>query len=150
MRKSDLRPRLPDARMPFMAKTDVVLKEDSGSGVRLPAAGAKFTSAFARRGLVAEHGSSWVLPRVVGPAVALDILLSGRVFLAEEALELGVVNKVFPPQELLPATLAYARDLAENAAPTSMAAMKHQVYAHLETDLEGAMKDSNELMNRSL
>src|SRR5208337_1662781 len=62
--------------------------------LRFAAAGAKFTTAFSRRGLVAEHGISWILPRLVGQARALDLLYSGRVFLAEEALALGLVNRV--------------------------------------------------------
>src|SRR5205823_9018767 len=62
--------------------------------IRFAAAGAKLTTAFARRGLVAEHGISWILPRLVGPARALDLLLSGRVVLAQEAAELGLVNRV--------------------------------------------------------
>ena len=69
--------------------------------IRFAAEGAKFTTAFSRRGLVAEHGVSWVLPRVVGPAVAMDLLMSGRVFLADEAAELGVVNKTVPADALM-------------------------------------------------
>ena len=72
--------------------------------IRFAAEGAKFTSAFARRGLIAEHGVSYMLPRVVGPSNALDILMSGRVFLADEAKEMGVVSRVLPPDELLDAT----------------------------------------------
>ena len=72
--------------------------------VRFAAAGAKFTTSFARRGLIAEYGISWILPRVVGWGVAMDLLLSGRVFLAEEAAALGLVNYVVAPQELLPRT----------------------------------------------
>src|SRR5687768_11734555 len=103
--------------------------------LRFAAAGAKFTTAFARRGLVAEHGSSWLLPRLVGPAHALDLLLSGRVFLAEEAERLGVVNRVVAKEDVLGETLAYARDLAANCSPASMAAMKAQVYGDLERGL---------------
>src|SRR5690606_23803884 len=62
--------------------------------VRFAADSAKFTTAFARRGLIAEHGLGWVLPKLVGPSRALDLLLSGRVFPASEALELGLVNRV--------------------------------------------------------
>ena len=62
--------------------------------VRFAAAGAKFTTSFARRGLIAEYGISWILPRVVGWGAALDLLLSGRAFLAEEAAELGLVKEV--------------------------------------------------------
>jgi enoyl-CoA hydratase/carnithine racemase len=118
--------------------------------IRFAAAGAKFTTAFSRRGLVAEHGISWILPRLVGPSRALDLLLSGRVFLAEEAYEIGVVNRVFPPDTLLDETLAYARDLAANVAPSSMEVIKHQVYRHSATDLEEAMRETNELMAESL
>ena len=65
--------------------------------IRFAAEGAKFTSAFARRGLIAEHGVSYMLPRVVGPSNALDILMSGRVFMADEAKEMGVVSRVCLP-----------------------------------------------------
>jgi enoyl-CoA hydratase/carnithine racemase len=118
--------------------------------LRFAAAGAKFTTAFVRRGLIAEHGSSWMLPRLVGPARALDLLLSGRVVLAEEALALGLVNRVVAPDALLDVVMDYARDLAANCSPASMAAIKHQVYRHCETDLATAMKESNELMTASL
>jgi enoyl-CoA hydratase/carnithine racemase len=117
--------------------------------IRFAARGAKFTTAFARRGLVAEHGISWILPRLVGPARALDLLLSGRVVLAEEALELGLVNRVVPGADLLDETLAYARDLATNCSPASMATMKRQVYADLEHGLEAALEEADRLMLRS-
>src|SRR5256714_6207153 len=118
--------------------------------LRFAAAGAKFTMAFARRGLVAEHGASWLLPRLVGQANALDILMSSRVFLAEEARELGVVNRVVPPEQLMDETMAYAADLAANCSPASMAAMKKQVYRHMAADLTTAMQESNVLMAESL
>lgn len=117
--------------------------------VRFAASGAKFTTAFARRGLVAEHGISWVLPRLVGPARALDLLLSGRVFLAEEAEQLGLVNRVVAPERLLEETLAYARDLAANCSPASMADMKRQVWAAYESDLGTALGEANRLMAAS-
>jgi enoyl-CoA hydratase/carnithine racemase len=118
--------------------------------LRFAAEGAKLTTAFARRGLVAEHGISWILPRLVGPARALDLLLSGRVVLAEEAAELGLVNCALPPETLLDEALAYARDLAVNSAPSSMAAMKRQVYTDLERGLADALDDANRLMVESL
>src|SRR5947207_8422834 len=92
--------------------------------LRFAAAGAKITTAFSRRGLVAEHGISWILPRVVGPSRALDLLYSSRIVLSEEALQLGLLNRVVEPDRLMEDTLAYARDLAENCAPSSMATMK--------------------------
>jgi enoyl-CoA hydratase/carnithine racemase len=117
--------------------------------LRFAAAGAKFTTAFVRRGLIAEHGSSWALPRLIGPAAALDLLFSGRVFLAEEAKELGVVNQVFAPDELLDKTREYARDLIEHCSPKSMATIKAQIYRHTDTELPQAVKEANELMTRS-
>ena len=117
--------------------------------IRFAAAGAKFTTAFARRGLVAEHGISWILPRLVGPARALDLLLSSRVVLAEEAAALGLVNQVCAPEALLDETLAYARDVARNCSPASMATMKRQVYADLERGLNEALENADALMLRS-
>lgn len=117
--------------------------------IRFAAAGAKLTTAFARRGLVAEHGISWILPRLVGPAGALDLLLSGRVVLAEEAAALGLVNRVFEPDALLEETLAYARDIAANCSPASMATMKSQVYADLEHGVHEALEKADVLMLRS-
>ena len=118
--------------------------------LRFAAEGAKFTVAFSRRGLIAEHGLSWTMPRLVGQSVALDLIMSGRVFLADEAKELGIVNRVCPPEALLDETLAYADDLATNASPTSMAIMKHQIYNHPMMSLSEAMAESNQLMRESL
>ncbi|MDQ3740126.1 MAG: enoyl-CoA hydratase [Actinomycetota bacterium] len=117
--------------------------------LRFAAEGAKLTTAFARRGLVAEHGISWLLPRLIGPARALDLLLSGRVFLAEEAAALGVVNAALPREDVLDHALAYARDLAENCSPAAMAAMKRQVYRDLEGGLDDAVENANRLMLES-
>jgi enoyl-CoA hydratase/carnithine racemase len=117
--------------------------------LRFAAAGVKFTTAFARRGLVAEHGSSWLLPRLVGPAHALDLLLSARVVLSEEAERLGLVNRVVPGEELLDHTLAYARDVAANCSPASLAAMKAQVYGDLQRGLDESLEDANRLMLES-
>jgi enoyl-CoA hydratase/carnithine racemase len=118
--------------------------------IRFAAEGAKFTSAFARRGLIAEYGISWLVPRLTGTARALDVLLSGRVFLAEEAREMGLVNRLVAPEAVLADAQAYARDLAENCSPTSMAVIKRQVYGHLDSELGAALEDSLRLMNQSL
>src|SRR2546430_5624819 len=118
--------------------------------LRFAASGARLTASFARRGLVAEHGTSWLLPRLVGAARALDLLLSARVVLAEEARELGLVNFVVPADQLMAAALAYARDLAENVSPASMKVVKGQVYRHLALPLDEALSDSNALMAESL
>ena len=114
--------------------------------LRFAAEGAKLTSAFARRGLVAEHGISWLLPRLIGPARALDLLLSARIVLAEEAHALGLVNRVLAPEALLEQTLEYARELALSSSPASMATIKRQVYADLECGLHDALARADELM----
>ncbi len=114
--------------------------------VRFAAEGAKLTTAFARRGLVAEHGISWLLPRLVGPARALDLLLSGRVVLAEEAFGLGLLNRVIAPGSLLEQTIDYAREIALSCSPASMATMKRQVYADLQRTLPEALGEADQLM----
>src|ERR1035438_2574396 len=118
--------------------------------IRFAAEDAKLTTAFARRGLVAEHGISWVLPRLIGPARALDLLLSGRVVLGREAAALGLVNRALPAETLLEQTLAYAQELAAQCSPASMATMKRQVYADLDRPLPDALARADELMLQSL
>jgi enoyl-CoA hydratase/carnithine racemase len=118
--------------------------------IRFAASGAKFTTAFARRGLVAEHGVSWLLPRIVGQGVAAEILMSARVFLAEEAKELGLVNFVVPGDRLMDEVLAYASDLAENVAPSSMNTIKQQLIAGWSWDLDTSNTDTDTKMNHSL
>lgn len=118
--------------------------------VRFAAEDAKFTTAFARRGLIAEYGISWILPRVVGWGAALDLLLSGRVFYADEAAALGLVKEVVPPVELLPRALAYAEDLAANCAPCSLAVIKQQVYADTMRDVFEASAVAEKLMHESM
>jgi enoyl-CoA hydratase/carnithine racemase len=114
--------------------------------LRFAADDAKLTTAFARRGLVAEHGISWMLPRLVGPARALDLLLSARVILGAEAAQLGLVNRALPSKGLLEGALAYAHDLAANCSPASMATMKRQIYADLERGLVDALAEADRLM----
>jgi enoyl-CoA hydratase/carnithine racemase len=110
--------------------------------VRFAARGAKLTTAFARRGLVAENGSAWLLTRLVGQANALDLLLSGRVVLAEEAQAMGLVNRVFEPSELLAETMRYANELASLSSPSAMAIIKRQVYRAAAGDFATDVKES--------
>jgi enoyl-CoA hydratase/carnithine racemase len=118
--------------------------------VRFAAADAKLTTAFARRGLIAEHGISWILPRLIGPARALDLLLSARVVLGSEAAEMGLVNRAVGDGRTLEVATDYARELATFSAPSSMATAKRQVYADLERGLEPAVAEANRLMGESL
>ena len=117
--------------------------------MRFAAAEAKFTTAFAQRGLIAEHGISWLLPRLTGTANALDILFSARKFSAEEAARIGLVNRVFPQESFLPAVMDYAKTLAATVSPRSMAVMKAQVWkSHFET-LSGDIATGDAEMQKS-
>lgn len=118
--------------------------------VRFAAEGARFSAAFSRVGLVAEHGISWTLPRLVGPGRALDLLLSSRMFDAEEAGAIGLVERVLPADRLLEEALAYAETLAANASPTAMALIKRQVYEHASVTLDEAIRQSDVLMQATL
>ena len=114
--------------------------------VRFAADNTVFTTAFARRGLIAEHGISWMLPHIVGHANALDLLLSARRVSSEEALRIGLVNRLYPPDQLREQTYAYARDLAENVSPSAMAVIKRQLYDVPFQTLAEATIDANREM----
>ena len=90
---------------------------------------AKFTTAFASRGLIAEHGIAWLLPRLVGEAKALDLLLSARIFKGVEAESLGLVNKSLSAAELENFVKNYAKHMAEKVSPRSITIMKRQIRA---------------------
>lgn len=108
--------------------------------LRFAAAGAKLTTSAPRLGLPAEYGLSWLLPRIVGLGHANDLLFSSRVVLAEEAAAMGLVNRVLPADELLPHTYDYARRLATEVSPASLAITKHQVYADQHDDVGTAVE----------
>ncbi|MGV9327012.1 enoyl-CoA hydratase-related protein [Streptosporangium sandarakinum] len=110
---------------------------------------AKWTTAFARRGLIAEYGLSWILPRLIGQARAMDLLLSGRTFTGVEAYELGLVSRSVPGESLLEETAAYARELALHSSPTSMAVMKRQIRGDWNRTLEEAEAAAVRLMTES-
>ncbi|MFY9729291.1 MAG: enoyl-CoA hydratase [Candidatus Acidiferrales bacterium] len=96
--------------------------------LRFASDAAKFSTAFARRGLIAEYGLAWILPRLVGHANALDLLFSARMVDPAEALRIGLVNQVFPQDVFLAKVNEYARDVAANSSPRSTRIMKRQVY----------------------
>ncbi|MFL6116382.1 MAG: enoyl-CoA hydratase-related protein [Catenulispora sp.] len=95
--------------------------------VRFAAPLAGFAAAFSRRGLVAEDGVSWLLPRIVGYGRAADLLRSSRTVPGAQALEMGLVDHVREPGELLPAAIAYATELATLASPYAMSLIKQQL-----------------------
>ena len=114
--------------------------------MRFAAREARFTTAFARRGLIAEHGISWTLARVAGHAAALDLLMSARKFDADEALKLGVVDRVLPGEQLMDAVRAYAADLAANVSPRSMGVIKRQLWEVGQVPLRQAIEIGNREM----
>ncbi|WP_281690096.1 enoyl-CoA hydratase-related protein [Pseudonocardia thermophila] len=107
--------------------------------VRFAAEGAKFATSFARRGLPAEYGIAWLLPRMIGHENALDLMLSGRTIDAAEAQRLGLVSRVVPGADVVTAAQAYARGIAVNCAPHAVAAIIEQVHEAGHSSYEAAL-----------
>lgn len=116
--------------------------------LRFAAAGARFTAAHGRFNFPAEFGLSWVLPRIVGLTHANDILLSSRVFTAEEALAMGFLNRVLPPQDLIGEVMAYARNVARTVAPGSARESKRQIYRDLHRDAASSVRAAEALLEQ--
>ena len=111
---------------------------------------AKFSTAFAQRGLIAEHGISWTLPRLIGAGKALDLLWSARKFDGEEANAIGLAERLVDTGESLSTATEYVQQLAAASSPTSLQVMKAQVYRHLNMQLGEAMRETNAWMAQSL
>lgn len=118
--------------------------------LRFASDGARFGTAFAKRGLIAEYGIAWMLPKLIGPANALDLLLSARLIDAAEALRMGLVNAVFTTETFSESVRAYAKELANGVSPRSMAVIKHQVYNGFFQTLEQATISAEQAMIGSL
>ncbi|MGZ6049934.1 MAG: enoyl-CoA hydratase-related protein [Phenylobacterium sp.] len=118
--------------------------------MRFMAKGARVVTSFSPRGLVAEHGTSWMLPRLVGPSNALDMVWSSRRIEAEEAFRMGWANRLSEPGECSADAIAYLKAIAETAAPMSLMMMKRQVWRHLNRDLAEAMRESTAWTEESL
>jgi enoyl-CoA hydratase/carnithine racemase len=118
--------------------------------VRIAVTGARMTTAFARRGLPALHGSAWLLPRLIGLSRATELLLSGRTFTTDEAAGLGLIHQVVPAGEALTVALAYAADLAANCSPASIKTMKEQLRAAAGQDVLTSIANGLELERRAL
>jgi enoyl-CoA hydratase/carnithine racemase len=118
--------------------------------VRFAATSTKFSTAFVRRGLIAEIGMTWLLPKIVGLGIANDLLLSGRLVRAPEAAQLGLVNRVVADDELLHAATAYATQLATTCSPAAMAVVKQQTYVDLNSTLPAAVARSDAYLEAAL
>lgn len=111
---------------------------------------AKLTTSFAQRGLIAEHGTSWMLPRLIGPANALDLFWTSKRFNGEEAFRIGYANQLCEDGECVKDATNYLQSIAERSAPNSLMLMKRQVYRHLNRELGPAMNESTKWMDESL
>ena len=111
--------------------------------IRFAADNAKFTTAFSRRGLVAEHGISWLLPRLIGFANAADLLYSARVITAADALRMGLVSRVIPAAEFEREVMAYAKMLATEVSPRSLREMKREIWNAQFQSLGDAIEAAN-------
>lgn len=118
--------------------------------VRFCVSDAKITTAFVRRGLIAEYGIGWLLPRLIGAGPSRDLLLSGRVISGREAGEIGLVDRIVDAEGLLGAALEYAEDLATNCSPSSMAVIKEQLRQGLQGTFEASFGESETLLRESL
>ncbi|SVB74920.1 uncharacterized protein METZ01_LOCUS227774 [marine metagenome] len=115
--------------------------------LRFAAAGSKLTTAYGKLGLPAEYGLSWLLPRMIGLGRANDLLLTSRVVLAEEARDLGLVNEVVSPDELLPRVHGWIEEFLGPVARSSLAAAKRQVYTDLHRDAASAIDEATRLLD---
>ena len=122
----------------------------SYADLRFAGAGARIATSFARLGLPAEYGIGWVLPRLMGTANASQFLYSGAPISAEDAQRLGFVQRVFPDDDLLPATLDYARHLARESSMESLRTMKRALFIDAAGDFDTAYRRSVEDMNAAL
>ena len=107
---------------------------------------AKLTTAFASRGLIAEHGIAWMLPRLIGEANALDLLLTARIFKGDEAASLGLANRSLPSEELASYVNNYAENMALKTSPRSLAIMKRQIRASYSQTFIKSLEEANEQM----
>jgi enoyl-CoA hydratase/carnithine racemase len=118
--------------------------------LRIASDAARFGTAFAQRGLIAEYGMAWMLPRLVGHANALDLLFSARMIDAAEALRMGLVNHVYPRETFLEEVRKNAAYLASNVSPRSLRVIKRQVYAAMFQTLAESFESSEQEMLTSL
>jgi enoyl-CoA hydratase/carnithine racemase len=120
------------------------------SDLRFMADGATLITIFSKRGLIAEHGTSWALPRLVGLSRALDLLWSSRRVDAAEAYRIGLADRVAPPEALLDTVEAYVEEMAATVSPRSVAVMKKQVLAHAAMTFDEAAAETATAIDESL
>jgi enoyl-CoA hydratase/carnithine racemase len=110
--------------------------------IRVVASTARLSFAFTRRGAIPEANAHWLLPRLIGASLATELLLTGRIFSGEEAASMGLASHALEPDEVVPAAIGIARDIAVNVAPVSAALVKHLINKQLhESDRRAAFRE---------
>ena len=115
--------------------------------IRFAVPGPKLTTAHGPLNLPAEYGLSWLLPRLIGGARALELLLSSRKFLTDEAYQIGLVHRLVSPDDLLAETRAYAADLIQRVSPEALRQSKRQTYLDFHRDVGMSVREANDLLD---
>ncbi len=114
--------------------------------IRFVAEDLKLAIVYAKRGLVAELGLTWLLPRLIGAGAAMDLLMSARNIDAREALAIGLANRIVDTEALFDTAFAYCKEIAATCAPSSLSIMKRQIYTDLMSNLSAAYDRSEGLL----
>lgn len=115
--------------------------------IRFAVPGAKLTTAHGPLNLPAEYGLSWLLPRLIGGARAIELLMSSRKFLTEEAHQMGLIHRLVSPEDLIAETRAYAADLVQRVSPEALRQSKRQTYLDFHRDIGMSVREANELLS---
>lgn len=116
--------------------------------IRFAVPDVKFTTAHGKLNFPAEYGLSWLLPRMIGLTSANDLLLTSRIFTSNEAFEMGMINRLIEPDQLMPETMSYVTNMIETVSPGSLRETKLQIYSDLHRDAASAVKDSEQILER--
>lgn len=114
--------------------------------IRFAVPGVKFTTAHGKLNFPAEYGLSWLLPRLIGLSKANDLLLTSRIFTSDEAYEIGLVNRLVSPDDLLKETYDYVRQMKNTISPASLRETKWQIYTDQHRDVGTAVRTSERLL----
>jgi enoyl-CoA hydratase/carnithine racemase len=114
--------------------------------IRFAVPDVKFTTAHGKLNFPAEYGLSWLLPRLIGLGKANDLLLTSRVFSSNEAFDMGLVNQLFEPEDLMRRTYEYVRGMIDTVSPGSLRETKWQIYKDLHRDVASSVRNSEALI----
>ncbi|MGO9061300.1 MAG: enoyl-CoA hydratase-related protein [Candidatus Binataceae bacterium] len=112
---------------------------------RIAAQSARLGTIFSRRGLTIEDATAYFLPRVVGLGNALDLVVTGRMITADEALKMGYLREVVPDDQLIPRAHEIAQDIAQNCSAISIAQSRRMIMEHLSSDYDTIIADANDV-----